>query len=289
MNLVSMSCPNCGAKLDGEDELDEFYCDYCGYKIIVDSDARRAAKVRLKELEVKQRIRQIDADVEKSRIEHKTKRDTDKNRTSIASLIINGLFESGVAPFFCLLFLIVLIVVAGVIWYKASAPERQARQEEKQAEYEAEQSREQAEDERVQELYDKARDLLESGKYDEALRIAESIEYDPSFYSYKEEEWEEKKKELIFDIRDAMGISMMITMPEKASYYRGKNPDDVVKMLEDLGFLDIRTEYTFGSAISMFFDKEDEVSEVSINGITDFKKGTEFKDDSVVIVRYVNY
>lgn len=289
MNLVSMSCPNCGAKLDSEDELDEFYCDYCGHKIIVDSDARRAAKVKLKELEAQQRIKQIDADVEKSRIEHKTKRDINNNRTSIANQIIDGLFSSGIAPIFFLVFLVVLIVFGVSIWYKASAPERQARQDAKEAQYVAEQSREQAEDERVQALYDEARELFESGKYDEAMQIAESIEYSQSVDRYVAEDWEEKKKELIFDIREAMGITVMITMPEKASYYRGKNPDDVVKMLEDLGFLDIKTEYTFGSAFSVFFDKEDEVTEVSINGITDFKKGTEFKDDSVVIVRYVHY
>ncbi len=58
-----LSCPNCGAKLDAEDNLDELFCNYCGYKIVLDDDARRTAKIRMKEIEAAQRMKDIEADV----------------------------------------------------------------------------------------------------------------------------------------------------------------------------------------------------------------------------------
>lgn len=52
MKLCALKCPNCGASIEIEDEIDAFYCKYCGYKIVVNdlSDAEINAKVKIKSM-----------------------------------------------------------------------------------------------------------------------------------------------------------------------------------------------------------------------------------------------
>ena len=53
MKIRTLYCPECKAPLDVEDDLDTFYCKYCGSKLYLDeqSDALLTAKVRVKEIE----------------------------------------------------------------------------------------------------------------------------------------------------------------------------------------------------------------------------------------------
>ena len=51
MELIKLECPNCGGKLSIETGIDTYYCDHCGYKILIDDDARRIAKLKEKEIE----------------------------------------------------------------------------------------------------------------------------------------------------------------------------------------------------------------------------------------------
>lgn len=66
-----------------------------------------------------------------------------------------------------------------------------------------------------------------------------------------------------------------------------KNYKDVKTIFENLGFLDITTE---GQSVDGFIlnriYEEDDVIEVSINGITKWDKETEFSDDAIVVIRY---
>ena len=70
MELKSLNCPNCGANLDVENGLDTFYCKYCGYKIVIDgqSDAAYDAKVKIKDMEHKERLEDKKNEQEKYRI-----------------------------------------------------------------------------------------------------------------------------------------------------------------------------------------------------------------------------
>lgn len=36
MKFISVTCPNCGAKLEFEDGIDTFFCQHCGHQIIAD-------------------------------------------------------------------------------------------------------------------------------------------------------------------------------------------------------------------------------------------------------------
>ena len=50
MEVHQLKCPNCNANLEIEDDLDTFFCKYCGTKIIIDgqSDATIKAKADIK-------------------------------------------------------------------------------------------------------------------------------------------------------------------------------------------------------------------------------------------------
>ena len=40
MNIISLNCPKCGAALEISDEIDVFYCTYCGQKIVTNDKQR---------------------------------------------------------------------------------------------------------------------------------------------------------------------------------------------------------------------------------------------------------
>lgn len=51
IKMINLKCPNCDQILEVEDELDTFYCKYCGGKIILSDEARLNAKIKIKEIE----------------------------------------------------------------------------------------------------------------------------------------------------------------------------------------------------------------------------------------------
>ena len=63
MEFHQLKCPNCGATLEVEDELDMFFCKYCGTKIIVDGRSDTAIKAKAD-------IKLAEKDIERRRMEH---------------------------------------------------------------------------------------------------------------------------------------------------------------------------------------------------------------------------
>ena len=49
MKTYMLKCPHCGANLDVDDELSEFYCKFCGTKIRTEHIGKN--EMRLKEME----------------------------------------------------------------------------------------------------------------------------------------------------------------------------------------------------------------------------------------------
>lgn len=56
-----MKCPACGATLDVEDEIDTFYCKYCGTKVIVEGQSPEVIKAKTK-------IKLADKEIEKEKV-----------------------------------------------------------------------------------------------------------------------------------------------------------------------------------------------------------------------------
>lgn len=46
MNFVQMKCPNCGADLEVENDIDSFYCKYCGTKIVIEDQDPEVLKTK---------------------------------------------------------------------------------------------------------------------------------------------------------------------------------------------------------------------------------------------------
>lgn len=86
MKLVTLSCPECGSKLEVENNLDTFYCKYCGNRIQLSgmSDAAYAARVHEKELEQQERILDKQHELERLRLKQ---RNRDSRRNFIKSVI----------------------------------------------------------------------------------------------------------------------------------------------------------------------------------------------------------
>ena len=40
MKLISLTCPNCGAKLEVDASLGKAYCQYCGAQVLIDEEKR---------------------------------------------------------------------------------------------------------------------------------------------------------------------------------------------------------------------------------------------------------
>ena len=50
MNMIGIKCPHCGADLKINDEIDMFYCNFCGGQIFMDglSDAAYDSRTKIK-------------------------------------------------------------------------------------------------------------------------------------------------------------------------------------------------------------------------------------------------
>ena len=58
-SIKSIKCPHCGSSLELQDGLDTFFCLYCGGKVTLTglSDAAYEAKVKIKEMEHQERLK----------------------------------------------------------------------------------------------------------------------------------------------------------------------------------------------------------------------------------------
>lgn len=76
MKLKVLRCPNCGASLKMEEDIDTFFCKYCGHRIVLEGQSKAAynAKVRIKEMEHEEKIQDKHNEQERLRMEFEQKR-----------------------------------------------------------------------------------------------------------------------------------------------------------------------------------------------------------------------
>ena len=88
MKFVELKCPNCGAILEIEDSVDTFFCKYCGEKIMIEgqSNATIEAKVKIKNMEHKERIKNKQYDQERFKMEFKEKTKSRSSKFGFMSL-----------------------------------------------------------------------------------------------------------------------------------------------------------------------------------------------------------
>lgn len=167
MELKSLFCPNCGASLEVEDGLDTFFCKYCGYKILLHGQSKAAydAKVRVKNMEHKERLQDKRDAQERYRMEFKQK----DERRSLA--ICLGIF--GTILVIC--FIMVAIGNVGAI----------------------------KQDRELQAIVEQIMVDIENEEFAAAYVKANSLYWDDSWTSEGEDKWDATRKGIIKQIEEA--------------------------------------------------------------------------------------
>lgn len=93
MKFYKMQCPGCGANLEVEDELDSFFCKYCGTKIYVAEQDPEIVKAK-----TSIKLAKDKAEIEKLKLQQELdiKKQESKDDTR------NGLLIFGVLLLMCL-------------------------------------------------------------------------------------------------------------------------------------------------------------------------------------------
>lgn len=96
VKMVSLKCPECGARLSIEEGHRQCFCQYCGTKIMLDDGSKtytyhRVDEARLKEAEVEERIRLKELEIEEQRRISKEKTKLFKIKASIILGIIGAI------------------------------------------------------------------------------------------------------------------------------------------------------------------------------------------------------
>lgn len=182
MELKSLFCPNCGASLEVEDGLDTFFCRYCGYKVLLEGQSESAydAKVRVKNMEHKERLQAQRNAQERYRMEFKQK---DERRTFG---IVFGIFGAIIA-------LCLIISAVGNAGTKKQERELQA-------------------------IVDQIMIDIEAENFAAAYVKANSLYWDDSWTSEGEDKWDATRKEIIKQIEEAEKKAMDSTTnsPDKS-------------------------------------------------------------------------
>ena len=90
VKMISLVCPNCGAKLDVKDGTQTCFCTYCGSKIVISDDNNRTYTKNVN-------INQTSYDrteIEKIKLEHELKVQDEKReiKQAIAAMICCAIF-----------------------------------------------------------------------------------------------------------------------------------------------------------------------------------------------------
>lgn len=171
MNTYTLKCPNCDGNLEVEDSLDTFFCQYCGYKIIIDgqSDAAYRAKVRIKGMEHDEQMADKKYKHERYKIDQKNKHEHSKIKVGIIIAVA------------CVVGYLVLF--GG---YFGSLERNSIKQEEE-----------------LQQLVDDIMIDIDNEDFGTAYIKAQSIKYTADWSSDIEDKWDNTRKEVINQIIEA--------------------------------------------------------------------------------------
>lgn len=167
MNLLSLQCPNCGAKLEIEDGLDIFFCKYCGHKILLEGQSRAAyqAKVRIKQMDHKERLQDKRNAQERYILDFKK---NDEKRTLIIS---------------CSIFIVLGIIISTIILLGNIGTQHQEH--------------------RLHSTVDQIMIDIKNEDYAAAYIKANSLYWNDSWTSEGEDKWNATRKEIINQIKEA--------------------------------------------------------------------------------------
>ena len=268
LNIAKLECPCCGATLDVNDELDIFYCKYCGSKLIAEDLDKGRLKARLKiyELQQQERMQQSEHEFQQHEIQEER-----KQRRFEAIL---EAFDGKLVP----LVLAVILLVAMHI--STSLPS----------------SEELEHDELVAELKSIELEIqsdIKSGNYDEALLKTKQLVLDDNWSSKEEKTWAQKRKEYEEVIRekiqerDSSNPDYMYA-PKSSKEFKKLTGQQAFDLFTATGFTNVSIiEVPDDSGFLVFGKKSGKVEHVNFGGLTDFTTSDSCKlDDKIVIYCY---
>ncbi len=171
MRLHSLTCPNCNGILEVENNLDTFYCKYCGHKIILEGQSDAAYRARTE-------IAGMAHDERMAREQHQhAERMEDKNNKIVGKILIGlGIF-----------FLIFFVILAILIPITEKAEKESSDKQEKQ----------------LQSLVEEIQVDIEKGNFDIAFAKAETIDYTEGYNDEIDEKWDNIRKSVKDQIIEA--------------------------------------------------------------------------------------
>lgn len=244
MEIVKLKCPSCGAALESEDDIEVFFCKYCGAKILFDRESDEYYKESFQYKTVKAKL-EHEKNIEKMRMDE---------RAAIGGNIdkkIKGFIKYYIKS--CIWAVVLCVVVFGGVFLFLHAEQKKY-------------------DEIVEDLeecldekdYIKAREL-----YSELAELEDTvIDVDDDIRNYHIEIEDLAREVNPDEIR-------YITMPRDSRQYRELSCYDAQEELELLGFynVEISAEYSMNDVYS-----------IQIDGNNNFTVNDEFPDNAEVII-----
>ncbi|WP_147536206.1 hypothetical protein [Bacillus marasmi] len=174
MKVHALKCINCGAALEIEDGIDTFFCQYCGYKMILSeiSEASINAKVQLKKMEHQERMRDKQYEQERYKFNKKEQRKKNETNRKLKSSVIG---------------LLALVFVFALLFGISNSEEKKSIKEEKQ----------------LQATVEEIMIDIDNGDFDEAYIKANSLHYTSNWSSEIEDKWDDTRKALLKKIKQA--------------------------------------------------------------------------------------
>lgn len=174
MKIVKLICPHCGATLSVGDGIDSFYCQFCGGKILLTGQDKNTidAKVKLKEFEHIERLKNSELEQERYKIATQT-----KQVKAVGKILLFVLLLPTV------LLLCLLLVIGGLAKKESIEQKREI--------------------ERLYALEECVGSAMEEKDYEKALFYANQLYCSDDLSSTDEATWTEKRERYISMIKDA--------------------------------------------------------------------------------------
>lgn len=268
MELITLKCPNCDGALEIEDGIDTFFCKYCGQKIVLQGQSNETinAKVKVKEF-------QHHENLQKTQLQHKET--VQKSKDELTKFKINAKAAERKRELIAIVVvsIIPLILSVGlIIW--GSLPTSSERKHN-------------ALEKELKVIEEQVIEYIDDGDYDSALIYANRLVMDDNYSKSSTNSWNRKREEYILIINSKINENAKTTdleFPFSSKYVKGKNYEEIVKILKEEGFTNISLATLEDDAI--IFTKTNKIERITVDGKSTFDAGTIFKSNVKIIVYY---
>lgn len=252
MEIVKLECPSCGAALESEDDIEVFFCKYCGAKILFDRENDKYYEESFQYKTVKTKL-EHEKSIEKMRMDERASigKNIDKKIKIFIKCYIIYFIISVVA--------LVLIYGGLFLWYHT-------------------------EQKKYDEIIEDIEECIDDEDYDEAGRLLRQLQRMDILQS--EEEIINQYSVLIEDgIREEDPDKIKeIEITRDASDFTNLTMEEAQSELLDLGFYHIETREVVVGSFHHYSTRI--VRSISIDNESDFSEGDEFPDNAHVVIYY---